>query len=139
MFENILLAYDRSEHSRRAARLAGELARQQPQPRLRVITIVDPIPSELGTPLFNQLIEKRKISGDEALDEAVELIGEGVEIQRAVLFGHAAETIIEVAETRHCDLIVIGSRGLGTFGRLLLGSQTQKVIGMANCPVLVVK
>jgi len=55
------------------------------------------------------------------------------------LFGHVAETIVDVAETLQCDLIVIGSRGLGVFKSILLGSQTQKVISMSKCPVLVVK
>ena len=139
MFDNILLAYDRSEYSKKAARIAGDLARLRPNPSLRVITIVDPVPVELGQSILNQLIETRKMAGEEALDEAIQLIGEGVEIQKGILFGPVAETIVDVAETRQCDLIVIGSRGFGVFKSILLGSQTQKVISLSKCPVLVVK
>jgi len=141
MFENILLAYDNSEYSQRAASYAGELAREQPQPRLRVVTVVDPVSAsaELGVPNLNQLITERKIAGEAALSEAIRLIGEGVEVTTAVLFGDTAEVIANVAETRHCDLIVMGSRGLGAISTLLLGSKTQKVISLVNCPVLVVK
>lgn len=139
MFTNILLAYDRSEYSQKAAKIAGDLARLQPTPSLRIITIVDPVPRELGLSIVDQLIATRETAGEEALDEAVRLIGEGVEIHKGILFGPVAETIIDVADIRQCDLIVIGSRGLGVFKSILLGSQTQKVISMSKCPVLVVK
>ena len=139
MFDNILLAYDRSVYSQKAARIAGDLARLGPNPSLRVITIVDPVPVELGESILSRLIATREMAGEEALDEAIQLIGEGVEIHKGILFGPVAETIVEVADTRQCDLIVIGSRGFGVFKSILLGSQTQKVISMSKCPVLVVK
>lgn len=139
MFENILLAYDNSIHSQKAAYLAGALAREQSRPRLRAVYVCDPVSGDLGEPYLSRLIGEREIAGQKALEEACRLIGEGVEITQAVLFDHVAETIVEVADTRHCDLIVMGSRGLGATRSLLLGSQTQKVISLANCPVLVAK
>jgi len=45
MFNNILLAYDGSEHSRRAAQIASNLARQQPHPSLWVVVVADPFPN----------------------------------------------------------------------------------------------
>jgi nucleotide-binding universal stress UspA family protein len=60
-------------------------------------------------------------------------------LKTEVLEGSAAEAILEVASTRKSDLIVMGSRGLGTLSGLLLGSQSQKVVQHANCPVLIVK
>ena len=100
---------------------------------------MDRIPPELGEPNFSQLIEKRKSEAQEKIDEARRLIGDHVQTQQEILFGDTAESVINVAETRQCDLIVIGSRGLGTLSALLLGSQTQKVIHLAKCAVLVVK
>jgi len=138
MFDNILLAYDGSEHSRRAAQIAGNLARQQPHPGIWVVVVADPIP-EVGEPQFSQLIETRKLAAQQSVNEAKQLIGEGVEVRQEILFGSAAESVITVAETRNCDLIVIGSRGPGPLRALLLGSQAQKVVSMAPCPVLVVK
>jgi len=61
------------------------------------------------------------------------------EIKADVLQGPPAEAILDVAKTRECDLIVMGSRGLGQFTGLLLGSQSQKVVQHAECPVLIVK
>ena len=138
MFKNILLAYDGSEHSHRAARMAGAFAHQQTA-FIWIVCVADRIPPELGEPNFSQLIEKRKSQAQEKIDEARRLIGDHVQTQQEILFGDTAESVINVAETRQCDLIVIGSRGLGTLSALLLGSQTQKVIHLAKCAVLVVK
>jgi nucleotide-binding universal stress UspA family protein len=44
-----------------------------------------------------------------------------------------------VAQERDCDLIVVGSRGLTGFKRLMLGSISNAVAAKAPCPVLVVK
>jgi nucleotide-binding universal stress UspA family protein len=53
--------------------------------------------------------------------------------------GDAAQRIIETARAEKCDLVVIGSRGLGTFKQLLLGSVSHKVSNYTGCPVLIVR
>jgi nucleotide-binding universal stress UspA family protein len=47
--------------------------------------------------------------------------------------------ILDVAEDLNADAIVMGSHGRTGLRRLLMGSITEKVIGYASCPVLVVK
>jgi nucleotide-binding universal stress UspA family protein len=49
------------------------------------------------------------------------------------------EEITHCAETKSVDLIVIGTRGLGGFKRLLLGSVSSGVVTHAHCNVLVVR
>ena len=51
---------------------------------------------------------------------------------------HPAEAIVEVANSRHCSLIVIASHGRRGLRRLLLGSQTSEVLSSSSVPVLVV-
>jgi nucleotide-binding universal stress UspA family protein len=152
VFRNILIAYDGSEHARKAAEMAGSLAREQGGSRdesggrkessgaeLWVVTVMDAVPADLGEPYLSQTIERRTTTGQALLDEAAALIGDGVAIHRELLFGSPAESILNVAETRSCDLIVMGTRGLGLLRGLLLGSQSHKVISHAGCPVLVVR
>jgi len=139
MFQNILLAYDGSEHASRAAQIAGELCRQKNHPELWLLVVVEPIPKDLGEPYVDKLIVKRTQEGEELIRKAKEIIGEGITINKVLLFASPAESIIEEAKIRKCDLIIMGTRGLGSLRGLLLGSQTHKVISMATCPVLVVK
>lgn len=139
MFKRILLGFDGSKHSHRAARIAADLTRQQTGAQLWLVVVVEPIPAELGNPYFNQLIVSRTEAGEELVKRAKEIIGKGVTIHDELLFAFPAESIINIAKNRKCDLIVMGTRGLGGLRGLLLGSQIHKVINLAHCPVLAVK
>ena len=139
MFKNILIAYDGSEHARHAAQIAGELGRQQTHAELWLVVVVEPIPKDLGKPYVDKLIAKRTQKGEELIRKAKEFIGKDITVNEVLLFASPAEIIVEEAEIRKCDLIIMGTRGLGSLRGLLLGSQTHKVISLAKCPVLAVK
>ena len=64
----------------------------------------------------------------------------GVPLETAVLpYGPPFEAILQVAQAKKVNLIVLGSHGRTGLRRLLLGSTAERVIGQAPCPVLVVK
>jgi hypothetical protein len=63
----------------------------------------------------------------------------GVPLETAVPHGRPFEAILQVAQAKKVNLIVLGSHGRTGFRRLLLGSTAERVIGQAPCPVLVVK
>jgi nucleotide-binding universal stress UspA family protein len=79
----------------------------------------------------------RQQAGEEFLEEAT---GgpetEGVEIERRVVEGSAAEALVQAAAEG--DLLVVGSRGHGGFAGLLLGSVSQQCAHHAPCPVVIV-
>ena len=79
------------------------------------------------------LEEGAKAQLDEILDRAD---ADGVEVERAVREGQPAEVLVEEAE--RADLLVVGSRGLGGFRGLLLGSVGQQCAHHARCPVVIV-
>ena len=54
-------------------------------------------------------------------------------------WGNVTETVLQTAAEEQCDLIVLGSRGLSGFKRLMLGSISNAVTAKAQCPVLVIK
>jgi nucleotide-binding universal stress UspA family protein len=140
MFNNILLAVDGSEHSLHAAKMAGDVARAMQSATLRIVVAFDSIPAYLGEPNFDQITSRRVLEADAILKSAQEAVGQvPAEIHTEVLEGSPAEAIIDVASTRQNDLIIMGSRGLGTLSGLLLGSQSQKVVSHATCPVLIVR
>ena len=56
-----------------------------------------------------------------------------------VMYGEAGETIADAARALKCRMIVMGTRGQGAVGNLLLGSVATKVIHLARVPVTLVK
>ena len=63
----------------------------------------------------------------------------GVKIHTEMLEGVPAKEIVEFAEKKKADLIVMGTTGKTGLERILLGSVAERVIKNAHCPVLVVK
>ncbi len=139
MFKKILVAYDGSEHAQRAAHLAGEMARSEKDAELWLVCAMDLVPGELGKPYIDQLITERTRIGTGLLAKAKETIGSDIDIHEELLFGSPAESIMTVARSQKCDLIIMGTRGVGGLKGLLLGSQIQKVISLSEVPVLAVK
>jgi nucleotide-binding universal stress UspA family protein len=60
----------------------------------------------------------------------------GVDVSCIVREGQAADVLVE--ESAHADLLVVGSRGLGGFRGLLVGSVSQQCAHHAHCPVAIV-
>lgn len=141
MFHNILLAVDGSERAWKAAQLAAEMTRCADAPvTLRIVVAYDPIPAYLGEPNLQKAIDERMKDAEAVLNQALQVVGEiPAEVHSEILEGPAADAILRVAETRGSDLIVMGSRGLGQLTGLLLGSQSQKVVNHAPCPVLIAR
>lgn len=139
MFDKILLAVDGSEHALRAAKMAGDLARNMKSKGVRIVVAFDSVPSYLGEPNLESAIEARMKEAQAILQKAQEAVGAvPAEIHTELIEGSPAEAIIDVATTRQSDVIVMGSRGLGRLGALL-GSTSQKVVSHAPCPVIIVR
>ena len=65
--------------------------------------------------------------------------GVDVEVRQLVRGKEPAEDLIEAAESSHAELIVIGLRRRTPVGKLILGSNAQRILLDATCPVLAVK
>ncbi|MEM2759279.1 MAG: universal stress protein [Nitrososphaerales archaeon] len=65
----------------------------------------------------------------------------GVHLKKEVILDQSskAEEILQYAEKNKVDIIVIGTKGLTTFKKLIIGSVANAIVGNAKCPVLVVK
>ena len=139
MFKNILLGVDGSEHSLHAAQKAATLATCL-ESSLWIVVAHPTVPAYLGEPNFQDAIVARLEESKKIMKEAIEAVGEiPGEIHTEILEGSAAEVVLNVADVRDIDLIVMGSRGHGKLRGLLLGSQSQKVLQHAPCPVMIVR
>jgi nucleotide-binding universal stress UspA family protein len=75
--------------------------------------------------------------GDEVVEASLQAIdAAGVEVDGHVVEGSAAGVLIDAAED--AELLVVGSRGLGGFTGLLLGSVSQQCAHHAPCPVVII-
>jgi len=140
VFEQIVLAVDGSEHALHAAKVAGDLARAVHAIEVRIVVAYEPVPAYLGEPNLSNTINARLNETQETVREAEDELGNvPAEVHHELIEGPIADAIINVATTRHSDLIVMGSRGLGRLAGALLGSNSQKVVSDAPCPVLIVR
>ncbi len=136
-WEKIMLATDGSENSRPATNRALELA-QAYGSELQIFSIVE-MPSRLSGnagAMLAELLKEREGMLDGLRAEAEAL---GLKTSCYVSQGFPARTIVAQAQKAGINLIVMGSHGRTGLTRLLMGSVTERVIGLASCPVLVVK
>ena len=139
MFKNILVGVDGSDYAYKAAVLAGEMARCM-QADLYIVSCFEPVPAYLGEPNLQQAITEHIANAETVLEIALEKLGVVPgNVHKEVIEGSPADTILSVAKVRGVDLIVMGTRGLGRISALMLGSQSQKVVSQADCPVMLVR
>jgi len=138
MFKCIVYATDGSDHARKALVYARDLAKLH-DAKIFVVHVYSKVSDFLGYKDYDTILGHRISAGEKIIKEAEnELELAGLTFQTELLEGPMAEAILNVAETRNADLIVLGARGTSTLEGLLLGSVTQKVVHHAPCPVLVV-
>jgi len=141
MYRNILIATDGSELATDAARQGIALAKSLGS-KVTVVRVTEPfyfydanIPPDLQ-PDYVQAAREDTRAILAGLAEAAKLADvpcETVHVEK----GPPYLSIIETAEAKQCDLIVMGSHGRGGLGALVLGSHTLKVLTHSKIPVLV--
>lgn len=62
----------------------------------------------------------------------------GIKVETETLFGDPARALLDLAEQKNIDVIVMGSHGRGAWERMVLGSVSQRVIHEAKVPVVIV-
>ena len=138
MFTNIVLAYDGSEYSQRALQRAKAIA-ERFEATLWLVHVFRNPSDLLGYTDYEKLFAKRKSAAQTVLDDALQELGRTTfTVKEKLQEGNETESILKVAENCKADLIVMGTRGLGTVKGLLVGSVSRKVIHYAECPVMVV-
>lgn len=137
MFNRLLVAVDGSRPAMRAIDAAVEIARRFGA-SICLLHAFPHVSDMLGTPSYEHLIEARSLIGRGLLEAARSQVGDHAECDVQLIEGPAAQAILRVAEEEQFDLIVVGSRGHGQLGGLLLGSVSNSVAQRAKCPVLIV-
>ncbi len=139
----ILVPVDGSEAALRALQDAIDLAKDSRQGgELFLLNVQVPIVSGHAKRFLSQdqIDAYYKAESDEAFERALPLAqASGLSVQADMRNGQYGDTIVGYAKEKGCTRIVMGTRGLGSVGGLLLGSVAQKVISLSPLPVTLVK
>lgn len=139
----LLVPIDASDCALRALQYAIKLAKENGPLELHIVNAHEPpiIYGEVAVYMpEDKAKEAQRQHSEEILRPAVEAAqAAGVTFVSEILVGNVPKTIVRYAEEKGCDSIVMGTRGMGAIGNLVMGSVATKVIHLTNLPVTLVK
>ena len=145
MFGSIVVGTDGSETAKEAVRQATDLAKTLGS-TIHLVSAYEPVPegrlreerSEVPEDLQWMVNPREDVTT--TLEETGEQVTEaGVEVDTHAREGDPADAILDVAEEKGADLIVVGNKGMTGAKRFLLGSVPNKVSHHAPCSVLIIR
>jgi nucleotide-binding universal stress UspA family protein len=136
-FQSILVAFDASPHAEHALNVALSMAGDM-KAKLFVVAVIRP-PELAESAEFNAVLDE----GRERYENSFAPIRErarqkGIDLETDVVVGHPAEQILHRADTIQASLIVMGKRSHTILHRWMLGSNSERVLKYAHCPVMIV-
>jgi nucleotide-binding universal stress UspA family protein len=132
--ERILTAVDGSKHADKALEYAVQLAKNY-SANLALVHVEEDKLIRIGGP---QVVDCLGTVGECILKDALTKV-QGISFDKMLEYGSPAEVIIKVAKKADVDLIVVGSRGLSSVRRYLLGSVSDDISMHARSSVLIVR
>lgn len=141
MFTNILVPIDGSDNSYRALDAALVLSEKLGS-NITVIHVMEEVPiTHIGSEkMLNELLEAYKKENQDILLKSTEIANQkGLTIKTFLLQGNPASAILDYNKKEKFDLIIMGSRGLGKFKELILGSVSSKIVHHSTCAVLLIR
>jgi len=146
MYSHILISTDGSELAQKGIEHGLSLAKALGS-KVTVITVTDPFPIIYGrtwqpTPELSSRFEEENKNAAAEIFSKVKAIADKVGVAVDTLHiadAPAANAILEAASELECSLIVMSSHGRSGVAKMLLGSQTSKVVSNSSVPVLVIR
>ncbi len=144
LFKNIMVPYDGSKCSNHAFKVAIDVAKKYNSK----ITIVTCLERDIRTPWYgpdyrvnDALLKKQKNAVDKNFSSLEKVAKKSkVSISTKILVVQSiVKSLLSFATSNRVDLIVIGSRGIGSVKEFFLGSTTHNVLHKSKIPVLIVK
>ncbi len=145
-FAKIVVAFDGSKDSVKAVELASALATKFGADLTVVHVFASPsvafsAASGMPPPDYGEMEDAAKASGAKTLDQGVRLASaSGVKAKGELIESSSVvQALVEFSSDQHADLIVVGTRGMTGFKKLILGSVSSGLVSHSHCPVLVVR
>lgn len=145
-YKKILVPYDGSEHAKKALSQAvalaeaggGKLYIASVCNIVSVMSNFDQVSIAEGC-LTTQLSQDLEKQCKADLEDAKSQVPAGVEADTLFEVGSPGPVLLQMADEIKCDLVVMGSRGLGPLKGIFMGSVSSYLVSRAKCPVLIVK
>ena len=138
LYMNILVPLDGSEYSQKALLQACDMAKNY-QSNLILVYVVDK-PLSLNLLDRKEYLKILRSFGEKVLIKAKQTAKlEGLDATTIMKEGNISNEILKLAKNKKCNLIIIGSKGLGTTARFFLGSVSNKLANNSSCSILIVK
>lgn len=145
MFRSIVVGTDGSETANEAVRQAAGLAAALGA-RVHLVCVYEPVPSGLdgegdadAHAESGWVLRPREAVDATLASAAAVFAAAGVEVDSYAQRGDPADAILDVAEERGADLIIVGNRGRTGAKRFLLGSVPNRISHHAPCAVLIIR
>ena len=145
MFGTIVVGTDGSDTAAKAVAEATELA-QQVGAKVHLVSAYEPVPEGRLREERQQvpddlqwMVNPREDVSQTLEDAAIAMRDSGVDVETHAREGDPADAILDVAEERGSDLIVVGNKGMTGAKRFLLGSVPNKVSHHAPCSVMIIR
>ena len=137
-FKKILVPLDGSKYSEKALQRACELVNAFGSKLILIYVVEKSIPVNLlDRKEYLSLLQK---FGNKTLKTANDVVSKkGIAAKSLLKEGNIATEIDKVVKSEKCDLIIVGSKGLGAVTRFLLGSVSSKLAQSSSCSVMIVK
>ena len=131
------MAFDASPHAEHALNVALSMAGDM-KAKLFVLAIIRP-PELAESAEFNAVLDEGRERYESSFVPVRERAKQkGIEIETDVVVGHPAEQILHRADAIQASLIVMGKRSHTILHRWMLGSNSERVLKYAHCPVMIV-
>jgi nucleotide-binding universal stress UspA family protein len=136
-FQRILVAFDASPHAEHALNVALSMAEDM-KAKLIILAVIRP-PELAESAEFNAVLDEGRERYESSFVPVRERAKQkGIELETEVVVGHPAEQILHRAEAIQASLIVMGKRSHTILHRWMLGSNSERVLKYAHCPVMIV-
>jgi nucleotide-binding universal stress UspA family protein len=139
----VLVPFDGSEAATRALQYAIDFVKEYGRLNIHILNVQDE-PVVYGDYLTATLLDSLRgaatRAAEESLKSAQELLqSAGLDYKAHVALGGVAEQVLRVVQEQGCDTVIMGTRGKGAIGNLLLGSVATRVVHAVDVPVMLVK
>ena len=145
-FTRIMVAFDGSTDATNAVRFAATLSKKFGAELIVAHVFGSPsmgLSAASGMPLpdYSELEDSAKVGGQSVLATGLQLAADSGVKARGELkeAPSVVEALVEYAAAEKVDLIVVGTRGMTGFKKLIMGSVSSGLISHAHCPVLVTR